>query len=959
MSIKQTKLWLILIVMVSILIFIPALSYADSSSLPLNTIDSMAGFQDNLGSNLPPQLTGDFTIEAWVNPAATQPTNAAIIDFNSGNNTGIVIKQNGATVNNFGFDIGNGISSYGMNCQLQANVWQHLAFQRQGQTLNLYINGNLVATQGCFAGSITAPNADVTLGYSLTNGGNFNGRMSGIKFWNYARSQADLQTSMFATVLPFNGVGDLINLGVNFPINCNSNGSNMISIWVNPVNTQQINASIIDLEYSNNTSLKIQQNGTTPNNFDFIFNNGNSNYQISCQLQANQWQNIAFGISYVGSGVGQIFLYVNGNLVANQTVNNPNMGNQYALLNATIGNYFNGQLSDIKFWGSDNQNLITSEINGVSQLIQNVAGNLNLLSALGSSVEITNPALGPSGAITGGGFTTGVFGNNDNAYISSMGENSQVTFPGAVIPSNQGCIEFWAKLVGFPGSNDIGCPDSPRFIFTSGLGSYQGYSIALNGNDGHGGAGLCAFAGQGDTATGNYTNSFTYNQILGDDTAWHHYAITWDINGVPGRVYNIQMYLDGIPQGSPLLCGENHNPTSFPLPVDGLLMLVQNAYNSGQVVMENLKVWNYAKTDFSDRYDEIYADWQGPDISISAVDAGNQPYNGNGQTWVNTSEIVIDATAQDAPFGFQSGVNQATWTYWTVGAQTQSGAGTQVEITAEGITTVYFAVSDNAGNTSIAGTIVQIDRTPPVVIATGSNGWVNEPSVTASATATDVMSGVNNNTWCYKIDNGAWSNQSNANSSVTISDEGIHNVYFKVCDNVGNQSSGNDYAVVMIDRSPPYVASINITGAANGVWTNNPNPVTVTATLADTVPGAVFSKQYSFDGINWTTDSSSGNSTTLTVNQEGVTPIWFRGVDGAGNITVTDPNYPNSVVIKIDRGAPVVTAGILTPNVQDSIWTSQSQVNVGRDHRLQRVRVGELLVQDLYRLRRQCPVGSL
>jgi formylglycine-generating enzyme required for sulfatase activity len=211
--------------------------------------------------------------------------------------------------------------------------------------------------------------------------------------------------------------------------------------------------------------------------------------------------------------------------------------------------------------------------------------------------DITHPTVGPPGTITGGTFVTGKHGS---AYSTTIGE--QVTFPVSVIPADRGCIELWAKLVGFNPNDIIPWGGRPGLVAmnSNDLAAYNGYTIEFNGNDGWGGGGLEGWAGHGNAATNCYSANATYAQVLGDVAAWHHYALSWDKDGVPGTSNTIQLFLDGARVGSPFICGENHNPDTFPPLTQGTFVVVNNPNNpiGGSVVIDDLKIWSYAKTDF-------------------------------------------------------------------------------------------------------------------------------------------------------------------------------------------------------------------------------------------------------------------------------------------------------------------------------------------------------------------------
>jgi hypothetical protein len=136
----------------------------------------------DLGTSLPPKMTGDFIIEMDVKPGASQQTHADIIDFNHRAVVGLVIQQKGDDLNNFDFAVSNGNNSAVITYRLQTGVWQHVVFQRQGTEIRLYVNGSLFQTQPCFAGNIQyLPNSAVTVGYNKTYGRYFKGEIKDLR----------------------------------------------------------------------------------------------------------------------------------------------------------------------------------------------------------------------------------------------------------------------------------------------------------------------------------------------------------------------------------------------------------------------------------------------------------------------------------------------------------------------------------------------------------------------------------------------------------------------------------------------------------------------------------------------------------------------------------------------------------------------------------------------------------
>jgi hypothetical protein len=90
---------------------------------------------------------------------------------------------------------------------------------------------------------------------------------------------------------------------------------------------------------------------------------------------------------------------------------------------------------------------------------------------------------------------------------------------------------------------------------------------------------------------------------------WHHYAIVW--NGV-GNIPNVA---DTTRKISVFVDGQLNTTTSNKSPEEqlfapgnaprfGFIGFPTDAIPGASIVFDNLKIWNYAKTDFNDRTDE-------------------------------------------------------------------------------------------------------------------------------------------------------------------------------------------------------------------------------------------------------------------------------------------------------------------------------------------------------------------
>ena len=233
-----------------------------------------------------------------------------------------------------------------------------------------------------------------------------------------------------------------------------------------------------------------------------------------------------------------------------------------------------------------------------------VAGQKGLMlwNRLGSEGDVKNSRVGPGGKLTGGRFVEGRFGQGIEL---SMQEQFGVTFPSDIVSPPAGCIEFWAKLVNFPANIRQPGGAWPSLIAAcDDTGTAAGFLMHFCANDGGSSGGLC-FQGAGSGGTGRF-GSWSYANSLRSNTAdeWHHYALVWAVEGLPG-VDNGRRKAAVFVDGKLNTGFWNGEGSSLTLPKTARLGLLAHQGTEGcSVVYDNLKVWNYAKTDFSDRTEE-------------------------------------------------------------------------------------------------------------------------------------------------------------------------------------------------------------------------------------------------------------------------------------------------------------------------------------------------------------------
>jgi len=175
--------------------------------------------------------------------------------------------------------------------------------------------------------------------------------------------------------------------------------------------------------------------------------------------------------------------------------------------------------------------------------------------------------------------------------------------------------------------------------------------------------------------------------------------------------------------------------------------------------------------------------------TIPPVTTASPAPSPNAAGWNNTN-VTINLSAVDNPGG--SGVKQISFSLR--GAQAGSGvvggSNASVSISAEGVTTLTYFATDNAGNAEAPKTqVVRIDKTPPIVSATvtprpNAAGW-NNTNVTVTFAATDSLSGV-----------------ASVSDPVTVTAEGKGQVIRGTARDVaGNSASAS--VTLNIDKTPP------------------------------------------------------------------------------------------------------------------------------------------------------------
>lgn len=211
--------------------------------------------------------------------------------------------------------------------------------------------------------------------------------------------------------------------------------------------------------------------------------------------------------------------------------------------------------------------------------------------------------------------------------------------------------------------------------------------------------------------------------------------------------------------------------------------------------------------------------------------------------------------------------------------------------------------ADNGAGTTVTG--IAIDSKAPATAAdvtcdAGGNGFCRSSSVKVTLTAADQpgLSGVAS--IAHRVGSGAWSTTAGGTAQLTVplTGSGTATIEYRATDVAGNTEASNT-ATVKYDTIAPTVTH-TVSPAANGAGWSKAD-TTVHFDAIDDVGGSTV------DPATVTPD------TTVTGETSGVT-IAGQAADLAGNVGT------DSVVVRLDKTAPTVTASVRTAPAKVNGW---------------------------------------
>jgi len=221
----------------------------------------------------------------------------------------------------------------------------------------------------------------------------------------------------------------------------------------------------------------------------------------------------------------------------------------------------------------------------------------------------------------------------------------------------------------------------------------------------------------------------------------------------------------------------------------------------------------------------------------------------------------------------------------------------------EGSTSMKYWADSSNGDTSYASSAsMNVDSVAPSVSISfsgtaGLNGWYTSP-VTFTGSPSDPAPSSGIASTQYVLDGGA----PQSGSSVTVSTDGTHSVYFTTQDVAGNASAPSATDTVKIDTVPPVVSS-SISGGAVGTNGWYTSAVSLSASASDATSGLdPAGLAYSIDG------GAAQSGSTASVSGDGTHTVVFSIHDIAGNLGTS------SQTIKIDATPPTAGFSMPAPN---------------------------------------------
>ena len=206
---------------------------------------------------------------------------------------------------------------------------------------------------------------------------------------------------------------------------------------------------------------------------------------------------------------------------------------------------------------------------------------------------LANPVVGPAVKLELGQVKTGEGKNGGALFVNPGISGAAVVLPkGTLTP--EGCIEFWANMAS--GKTEFSTGGDPNYFTIYTTDGVIGGALGFASNDGVGNSGICGFFfGLRAYSNAGYTHMMPYSDVFkGEDyNGWHHYAFTWTQT-------SLALYIDGkrVAQTIGQLDAEMLSKGDLTLAIPLHRTMGRSFNNKSAFYMDELKIWNKAKTEF-------------------------------------------------------------------------------------------------------------------------------------------------------------------------------------------------------------------------------------------------------------------------------------------------------------------------------------------------------------------------
>ncbi len=206
---------------------------------------------------------------------------------------------------------------------------------------------------------------------------------------------------------------------------------------------------------------------------------------------------------------------------------------------------------------------------------------------------VATPSVVPSMKLELGQIKTHEGKNGGALFVNPGISGAVVVLPKGTLASD-GCIEFWANMAS--GKTEFSTGGDPNYFAIYTADGNPGGAFGFASNDGVGNSGLCGFFfGMRAYSNLGYTHMMPYSDVFkGEDyNGWHHYAFTWTQT-------SLSFYIDGkrVAHTTGQLTTELLATDDITLAIPLHRTLGRSFNNKSAFLMDELKIWNFAKTNF-------------------------------------------------------------------------------------------------------------------------------------------------------------------------------------------------------------------------------------------------------------------------------------------------------------------------------------------------------------------------